>query len=176
MEFRVDVRLPFAPRVVFAACRDDMPKLLAYLPRIRSIEVTSRKVNGSVVEVIAEWRGGADIPGPLRALLGHSMFAWTDYGTWDTDVLQVDWRTEPETLKGAVRCRGRDRFLEDGPGKTLLEIRGDVEVDAKRLPGVPSLFGRRAARMLEDFVVRKICSDMVQTETALGRYLAQPRA
>jgi hypothetical protein len=171
MELRADARFAFPPQVVFLAFRDDMPKLLPYLPSVRSIEIASRKENGPLVENVIEWRGGGDIPAPLRAVLVGSVLSWTDYATWNADELCCDWRTETHAFTQAVRCGAHDRFLEDGPGKTLLEIRGTLEVDGKKLPGVPALFAVRVGRAMEEFLVGKIRSDLVKTVRGLERYL-----
>jgi hypothetical protein len=147
MQLSADAHIPFPRETVFRAYRDDMVALVAYLPNVRSIEVTSRKDDGAVVELVNEWRGGGDVPAAVRALLGDSVLSWTDYAKWNAEAMFCDWRTETHAFKEALRCGGRNAFLEDGPGKTLLEIRGSLEVDAKKIRGVPSFSrARRAER------------------------------
>jgi hypothetical protein len=172
MELTADARIPFPPAVVFAACRDDMAKLLPYLPSVRSIEVTSRTEDGSVVRNVLEWRGGGNIPRPLRAVLSDAVLSWTDHATWYADALQCDWYTKTHAFPEAVRCGARDRFLPDGDG-TLLEIRGKLVVDGKKLPAVPSVFAARIGKAMEEFLVSKIQSDLVKTADGLAKLLAQ---
>jgi len=134
MKLHADARIPFPREVVFAVFRDELDKLVPFLPSVRSIAITAREERGGVVDNVIEWRVGANIPGPLRTVISESMLSWTDYATWDAATLTCDWHTETNAFAEAVRCGAHDRFLEDGPGKTLLEIRGVLEVDTPTAP------------------------------------------
>ncbi|HLK38881.1 MAG TPA: hypothetical protein VKU41_19100 [Polyangiaceae bacterium] len=171
MDLRIDARIPYPRDVVFAASRDDIVRLKEYLTDIRSIEVTSRAERGPLVDLAIDWRGGAEIPGPLRTVLGESSFSWTDYSTWNADELWCDWRTVPHSLTEAVRCEARDVFLEDGPGKTLMQLRGRLDVDGAKIRGVPSFLAGPIGRAMESFLVRKTQSGVLETAAALTKYL-----
>ena len=175
MELSADSRIPFPPAVVFAACHDEMPRLLPYLPSIRSIEVTGRTERAPVVENVVMWCSGRGLPAPLRAVIGPSLLSWTDYGTWHEDSLTCDWRTETHAFTSAVRCRGHDRFLQDGPDKTLLEIRGVIEVDARKITGVPGFLAGAVGRSMERYLVERIQSDLVKTTEGLALMLDEVR-
>jgi hypothetical protein len=172
MELRADARIAFPRGTVFATYRDDMLKLLPYLPNVQGIEVQSRKDDGPRVEVVNVWRGGGDIPGAIRAVLGESMLAWTDYATWDATSFRCEWRNETHAFADAIRSSGRNTFLDDGPSGTLVEIRGTLDVDAKKIRGVPSLFAGKIGRAIEEFLVAKIRTNLVETARGLEKYLA----
>src|SRR5690349_19547060 len=104
MDLVADARIPFPPRVVFAACRDDMANLLPYLPSVLRIEVKERSEEGPIVRNVVEWQGGGNIPGPLRAVLRDSMLGWTDYATWNAEKLRCDWHTKTHAFSEAVKC------------------------------------------------------------------------
>jgi hypothetical protein len=171
MEIRADAHIPFPREIVFAAYRDEMIDLLPYLPNVRSIEIKSRKGEGNLIEFVNEWRGGGDIPAAIRAVLSESVLAWTDYATWRADAMVCDWRTETHAFTDAVSCKGSNRFVADGDGKTLLEIRGSLEIDAKKIRGVPSMFAGTIGRKVEEFLVAKIQSNLVETAKGLVKYL-----
>src|SRR5580700_2193021 len=105
MDLHFDVSIPFPREIVFRAYRDEMTKLLPYLPNVRSIEVKSRKDDGPRSETVLIWHGGGDIPATLRAVVSESMLSWTDYATWDSEALRCDWRTETHALTEAVRSQ-----------------------------------------------------------------------
>lgn len=175
MDLTADVRVPFSPEVVFAACRDDIAELRPYLPRIRSIEVTRRREDGPIVENAVEWRGGADLPAFFRSLLGEQLFSWTDYAIWNADTLSCDWRSESNVFDGAVSCGASDYFLADDAGHTLLQIRGSLSVDAKKLRAVPGPLAAKVGRSLEGYLVRNIQSELVNTIAALTRHIQGSR-
>jgi hypothetical protein len=171
MELRADARIPFPRDVVFAAYRDHMVDLLPYLPNVRSIEVSSRKEDGPVAQLVNLWQGGGEIPTAIRAVLGDSMLSWTDHATWNATTLRCDWRIETRAFADALRIAGYDSFLEDAPGKTRLEIRGSIEVDARRIRGVPGFLAGKVGRTLEDFLGSRIQANLVETSKGLTKYL-----
>ena len=173
MELRADAHIPFPRDVVFAAYRDDITKVLPYLPNVRNIEVKSEKKDGDVVELVNIWHGGGEIPAAARAVLSESMLSWTDYAKWDAGKLRCDWRIETHAFTEAVTCQGFNVFLEDGPGKTLLEIRGKIEIDAKKIRGVPGFLAGKVGRTVEDFLGGKIQPNLVETAKGLTKYLEQ---
>ena len=173
MELRADTVIPFPRDVVFAAYRDDITKVLAYLPNVRSIDVKSRKEEGPVTELVNVWHGGGEIPAAARAVLSESMLSWTDYASWDKEKLRCDWRIETHAFTEAVTCRGFNLFVEPSPGKTMLEIRGTLEIDAKKIRGVPGFLAGKVGRTIEDFLGGKIQPNLVETAKGLTKYLEQ---
>ncbi|HEY1697687.1 MAG TPA: hypothetical protein VGG39_36255 [Polyangiaceae bacterium] len=173
MDLRADAHIPFPRDIVFAAYRDDITKVLAYLPNVRSIDVKSRKDEGPVAELVNVWHGGGEIPAAARAVLSESMLSWTDYAKWDAEKLRCEWRIETHAFTEAVTCQGFNVFLEDGPGKTLMEIRGAIAIDAKKIRGVPGFLAGKVGRTVEDFLGSKIQPNLVETAKGLTKYLEQ---
>jgi hypothetical protein len=176
MELRVEVPIPFAPEVAFAAYRDDIVKLLPYLPNVRSIEVRSRKEEGDRVTIVNDWRGGGEIPGAVRAVIGESALAWTDEATWDASSLQCAWQTRTAAFGEAMRCSGKNSFLAEGPDRSKLQVLGSLDVDGKKIRGVPGFLAGKVGRGIEEFLVSRIQSNLVETAKGLTRYLEDKRA
>jgi hypothetical protein len=176
MQLQSDARFPFPRDVVFAAYRDEITELLPYLPNVRRIEVKSRREVGPVVELVNEWHGGGEIPAAVRAVLGDSVLAWTDYATWNAESVRCDWRSETHAFADALRCAGCNVFLEDGPGKTLLEVRGTLEVDAKKIRGIPTFLAGKVGRTVEEFLGGKIQLNLVETARGLTKYLEEKKS
>ena len=170
MDLRADARIPFPRKVVFAAYRDHIVELLPYLPNVRGIDVQSRSEEGPVTKMVNVWHGGGDIPSTIRAALGDSL-SWTDHAAWNMDTLRVEWRTETKAFADALKCAGYDAFLEDGADKTLLEIRGSIEVDASRIRGVPRFLAGKVGRAIEEFLGGKIQANLMETAKGLSQYL-----
>jgi len=171
MDLRADAHIPFPRETVFAAYRDEVVALVPYLTNVQAIEVKSRKDNGPLVEFVNEWRGGGEIPAAVRAFLSESMLSWTDHATWNAQSLSCDWRIETHAFTDAVRAIGHNAFLEEGAGHTLLEIRGSFDVDAKKIRGVPRLLAGAVGRTVEEFMVGKIRSNLIETASGVTKYL-----
>jgi hypothetical protein len=174
MDLRIDARVPFPRLRVFATYRDHIADLLPYLPNVRSVTVQSRVDEGPVTKLVNVWSGGGDVPAAIRAVLGDSL-SWTDYATWDEGALRCDWRNETAAFGEAMKCVGTNAYLEDGPDKTLIEIRGSLVVDGTRLRGVPRLFAGKVGRAIEEFLGSKIGANLVETAKGVTQYLAQAK-
>jgi len=173
MELRADARIPFPRDLVFRTYRDGILNLLPYLPNVRGIDIKSRKEEGTVISFVNEWKGGGDVPAAIRAVLSEAVLQWTDYASWDASTLTCDWRTETHAFTEATQCRGRNTFLDDGPGKTVIEIRGNLDIDAKKLRGVPGFLAGKIGRAVEEFLVGKIQANLVETAKGIERYLQE---
>jgi hypothetical protein len=171
MEIHVDGHIPFPRDLVFRAYRDDLTKLLSYLPNVRSIEVKSRKEDGPRTETVLVWQGGGEIPGAFRAFLSEAMLSWTDYASWDAEALRCEWRSETHALSDAVHSRGTNLYLEDGPGKTIMQMRGTFEIDPKKIRGLPGFLAGKIGKAVEDFLGGKIEANVIETAKGMAQYL-----
>jgi hypothetical protein len=173
MDLRADARIPFPRQIVFTVYRDDIVKVVPYMTNVQAIEIRSRKDDGPNVTFVNEWKGGGDIPAAARAVLSEAVLSWTDYATWNSDSLTCDWRIETHAMTEALKCTGQNRFVEDGPDATRLEIRGTFDVDASKIKGVPRLLAGPIGRTVEEFMVSKIQSNLVETAKSLTKYLEE---
>jgi hypothetical protein len=170
MELSADATLPFPRPVVFAAYRDELVRLVEYLPNIRRIEVTSRKDDGKKTYLVNEWHGGGEIPAAARAVLSESMLCWTDYASWNEEDWSCAWRIETHSFTEAVHCAGTNRFVETDGG-TRLEIRGQLSIDGAKLKAVPRLLSKTVARAVEELLVKKITPNLLSVSDGLREYL-----
>jgi uncharacterized protein YndB with AHSA1/START domain len=173
MQLHADARIPFPRETVFAAYRDDITRLLPFLPNVRAIEVKSRRDDGSRVEMVNEWRGGGDIPAAVRAVLGESVLSWTDYASWDGRTFSCAWRTETQAFGDAMKCQGQNEFVEDGAGATIVSVRGALDIDGRKIRGVPGFLAGTVGRAAEDFLASKIQANLLETAKGLERYLKE---
>jgi hypothetical protein len=171
MDIRADAVIPFPPEQVFAAYRDRLAELAEYLPNIASIEVLSRdELPDGAVRLVNEWRGsGADLPKVARAFITPEKLRWTDHATWHPD-LTVDWRSDVHAFPGAVLSSGKNRFVAAGQG-TRLEIRGQLTVDATKIPGVPRLLAGTVSAAVEKVLGGQVATNATKQAEGLTRLL-----
>jgi hypothetical protein len=170
MELRADANIPFPRPIVFAAYRDKLLDMLPFLPNVRTIEIRKREEDGHVVKLLNFWKGGGDIPPAARAFVSEAMLSWLDYATWDESEFTCAWKIEPQALTEAIHCVGKNCFFEDG-SKTRLEIRGVLDIDAKKIKGVPGFLSGKVSKVVEELLVSKIKPNLVSTADGLTKYL-----
>ena len=170
MQLRADAKLPFSRPEVFAAYRDKLPELLPYLPNVRKIDVKSREEDGKITKLLNVWHGGGEIPAAARAVLSEAMLTWDDQATWNEEDFTTTWVIKTHAMTEAVKCEGTNRYLEEN-GQTVLEIRGVLEIDAKKIRGVPGFLAGKVGKTVEEFLIGKIQPNLVETVKGLQKYL-----
>lgn len=170
MLISADATLLFPRDVVFRTYRDDLIHCVEYLPNIRRIEVKSREEEGDTTTLVNVWHGGGEIPAAARVVLSESMLSWTDYASWRQADFTCDWRIETHSFKEAVDCRGSNRFIEV-EGGTQLEIRGNLEINASKIKGVPKLLSKSVSKTVTEFLIKKITPNLIEVTEGLRRYL-----
>jgi hypothetical protein len=174
VKIEADVHLSFPRDVAFRAYRDELPNLLPYLPNVRSIEVKEREESpGGVAtrtRLLNLWRAKADIPAVAQALVKPEMLAWDDHALWDEADWTCEWRVVPHFFTERVRCRGKNTFVPDATG-VVLQLRGELDVDVKGVPGVPRLIASTVGAGIEKFVVALLTPNLTSVGQGLERYL-----
>jgi hypothetical protein len=170
MLLRADLRIPFPRPLVYATYRDKIVELLPYLPDVRGVSVKSRRDEGEKIYCVCEWRGGGEIPAAARAILNESMLSWTERDTWNVKTFDLEWQIETHAFTEAVSCAGKNRFVEDG-NNTIIESRGELIIDPNKINGVPSFIASGIARVVEDFLGKKIEPNLYQMGEGVSKYL-----
>ena len=168
MKLESDVVVAFPLALVFRTYRDRMVDLVPYLPNLKSIRMLERRDVPEGVHATSEWIAGADLPKVVQSVVKESMLRWTDHATWLDAEHAVQWRTEVHAFPGAVACGGKNRFVDLG-GSTRVEIRGELLVDASKVPGVPRLFASTVAETAEKIIVSNVATNL----TAVARGVEQ---
>jgi hypothetical protein len=166
----VDTPLTFPRELVFATYRDRLVELTPYMPNVRSIKVKSRHEIEGIVRCVNEWHGGGEIPRAARVVLSEGLLSWTEYTVWNEADFTLEWRIEPYAFTQAVRCAGKNRFLADG-NSTLIENRGKLTIDPKKLHSVPTLLRRQLAHLAEEFLGKQIAPNLVEMSVGVQHYL-----
>ncbi len=171
MKLEVSAEIPFPRMQVFTIYRDKLPGLVKYLPNVRSITQVSRAEEGTTIKMLNRWQGGGDIPAVVRKFLSEDLLQWDDHATWHTDKITCDWRTIVPSFKDAVDCAGSNRYDELGPNLTRLTIAGHLNVDAKKVKGVPGFLAGTIGPAIEAFLVNSIKPNLISVAKGVGDYL-----
>lgn len=170
MQIRSETRLHHPIDVVFAAYRDRMPEVAAYVPDVAAITVLSREESGDEVKLHNEWRSDREIPKLVSKIIRPEHLCWDDHATWNAVTRQCRWKIVTRAFTEAVECTGTTKLIEDGDG-TRIVLAGDFKIDLHEIPNVPSFLGKRLAPQVEKFIVGLITPNLERTNTAIGRFL-----
>ena len=158
---------------VFETFRDQLTDLVPHLPDVESVIVKERKeVDENTMEIVNLWSAEAEeIPRLARPFIKPEMLNWTDYATWREDKWTCEWRMEVGFLSEAVTCQGKTEYIARGEDKTEVVIKGELNVDARQISGVPRLGAGKIGDVIESFVVRLITPNLTNINRGLERYL-----
>ncbi|TVQ95578.1 MAG: hypothetical protein EA398_17515 [Deltaproteobacteria bacterium] len=171
MEFQVKDTIPHPRETVWTTHRDHLVELAEYLPNIETIEVESRTDEGDITRLVNLWKAApTEVPAPARPFIKPEMLRWIDRATWNRGEWRCQWDIELGFLPEAVSARGFNRFLEED-GHCTIEINGEIEVRADRIPGVPRLVAGRLSGAIEKFVVNLIRPNLLKTNEAARRFI-----
>jgi hypothetical protein len=167
-----DTKIPFPRSLVYATYRDKLVELVPYMPNVRYIKVKSRRQADGNIYTVNEWHGGSEIPAAARAVLSEDMLTWTEYNTWHENEFTLEWHIETHAFTEAVNCSGTNRFLEDG-NHTVIESRGKLAIDPKKIKGVPFFLTSTIAHVVEDFLGKSVEPNLVAMSLGVMQYLEQ---
>ena len=174
MKIDADTRIAFPREVAFRTYRDELPNLIPWLPNVKSIEVKETEdAPGGVATRTRKlnlWRAKADIPAAAQRIIKPDMLAWDDHALWDEADWTCEWRVAPHFFGDRIRCSGKNNYVVDG-AHVILQIRGELTVDAQGLPGVPRLVAGPVASAIERFVVALLTPNLTAVGKGLEAYL-----
>jgi len=159
---------------VFAAFRDHMTELAAYLEAIEKITVLSRETDGDTTHIVSIWESKIKFPGPVEKMIPQGVRSYRDVADWHAQRHTVDWRIEIPVLTEAVDAHGTNTFVAKGT-KTEMSIRGEINIDPKKIKGVPTILARQIVPTVTKVVVSTVKKNMVEGNRGLERYLAATR-
>lgn len=155
---------------VFAAYRDRLPEIVAYMEDISEVVVLSRADEGGVTTLHNEWHSAREVPKVAQAFIKPDQLQWDDYASWDEGAFRCTFDIKTRAFREAVRCHGTNTFVEEG-GVTKVVLEGLFEVDLKHIPGVPRLLAGRIAPQIEKFIIQLIQPNLEKTNQAVGAFL-----
>ena len=174
MKIHADARVSFPRTTTFSTYRDELSLLVPYLPNIKKIDVEESEENPDGVEKTLRklniWHANADIPKLAQAVIKPHMLSWEDHALWNENDWTCEWRVKTHFFSERVRCSGKNEFIEEG-GQTVLQIRGNLDIDFKGLPGVPKLIANKVSSVIERFVVALLTPNLTSVSDGLEAYL-----
>jgi hypothetical protein len=171
MRIYSESRIHHPLELVYTSYRDRLPEIAPYTPDIKEIVVHSREETDIGPKLHNEWRAERELPRIVRGIVTEDMLRWDDFAQWNDQAHHVDWELRIPAFPKQVKCTGRNAFFADGDNATRVLLTGDLEINLKRVPGVPRLLAGRIAPVVEAFIVKLVTPNLEKVNTSLERFL-----
>ena len=169
----IEDQIRFDRELVYQTFRDHLAELLPYLPAVKDIIVESYDRDGDRVAIVNLWKAqDDDIPTVAEKFITPEMMQWTDRALWRDADFECDWDMEVGFLAEAISCSGTTSYLSSGD-RTSVRIRGELHVDAKKIPGVPRLLAGKIGNIVEAFVVKMITPNLKEVNRGMETFLTR---
>ncbi len=156
---------------VYPLVRDEMEKLVPFIPNVEKIEMVSREqVSDTKTKIVNHWYSKAEVPSALKSVVKPELFQWKDYALWDDDEYCVDFEIESFYANKLYDLSGRNCFKPHGDGKTQLMVSFNLEIYPENLPGVPKFVAKRLKGTIEQFVKRLLTPNLNSLAKGLTDY------
>ena len=175
MEINAVSHIHHAREKVYLAYRDELPSIAHFVNNVQAVNVLSRKDRPGGVTLHNEWVGKGEVPRVAQGIIKPEMLRWDDYAEWDDARSLVEWTIKIRVFSENFKCSGVNRFVEEGPGRTRVNLTGNLELSLKDIPGVPRILAGTIAPQVEKFIVALIKPNLEQTNEAVGKYLDSKR-
>lgn len=169
MKVEVSVDIAFPRERVFRAYRDELPRLVGGLENVKEIIVTSRVEDAGVVKLASLWRANADVPSMAKRFVPE-WIEWDDFADWNESNFTATYRTQSRLYPPSLDSRGGISFHEIASG-TRMDVRGELNFDASKVPGVPRFLVSTANPLIERFLVGQITPNFLGIAKSLEQHL-----
>ena len=160
---------------VWTTIRDRLPEVVPLLDDIRGVSVQERQEGpGGSVRLVNVWHAQPILPAPLASAIDPDLLAWTDRAEWNAGDYVCHWRIEPHFFPDRTQCAGRTHYETAIGGRgTRITFEGELAVDARALPHVPTALGATVSAGIESFVTTLVPKNFRKLTTALSVFLGQ---
>ena len=157
---------------VYQLVRDDLAKLVPYMPNVSKIEVKKHAPkDANSIEVINHWYARADIPAMLTKFIKPELFSWKDFALWHNEKHCVEYQLESFLANDLFEAKGLNSFTAVGPDKTELKISCQIKLYPEKVPGVPKLLARTILPGIEAILEKVLGPNLTSLGKGLNEYL-----
>ncbi|MBT6326107.1 MAG: hypothetical protein HOJ35_09060 [Bdellovibrionales bacterium] len=159
---------------VYKLVRDDLDKLVPYLPNIEKIEVKKHEeIPNNQIQVINHWYGKADVPSLLKKLLNPEFYSWKDNALWKDNEHCVEYELESFLANDLFDVKGINSFSSISEDKTELKISCEVLIYPEKVPGIPRLLAKKVTPMIEKMIKKLLAPNLTSLGKGINQYYAE---
>ena len=154
---------------VYKLVRNDLVKLVPYLPNVEKIEVKDKKNGKKSLKVTNYWYARAEIPTLIKKFIKPEFLSWKDKAVWKDDEYLVQYELESFFANDLFEAKGVNSFVAIGEGKTEFILDCEINIYPEKVPGVPRFLAKKASPMINALVEKILGPNL----TAMGKGINQ---
>jgi len=155
---------------VYELVRDNLPKIVPYLPNVEKIQVKSKKNKDNLTLVTNHWFAKADMPALIKGILKPEFFAWKDKAIWNNDEFTVEYTLESFFLNDLFKAKGINTFKAKGENKTEFSINCEIELYPEKVPGVPKFLAKKITPVISALLEKIIGPNLSSLGKGIKKY------
>lgn len=155
---------------VYKTLRDDLIKLIPYMPNIENIETTDRSEKNGKTKIINHWYAKAEIPGLIKKFLNPDLLSWKDYAEWDDEKYLVSYKLESFLANDLFDATGVNSLKSLSENETELTVSCDVVIYADKVPGIPRILAKKALPIIEGLLKKILGPNLTSLGKGLIKY------
>lgn len=159
--------------VVYSLVKDELTKIVPYLPNVESIEVLEKSDQDNVTNVTNKWFAKAEIPGAVKKFIKPEIFSWKDVAVWDNEKHEVKYSLQSFLANDLFDADGHNIFKAIGDDQTELTINCSVKIYPEKVPGVPRLLARTVSPAIESLIEKLLGPNLSSLGQGLNDYLKE---
>ncbi len=170
MHFENSMKIALPTELVYKTLRDDIYKLVIYIPNVEKIELLDRKETDDKVYLTNKWYGKEVLPSFISQFIKTDDIAWMERAEWLNNENKSIWDYEPFIFKEYINAHGENTYSPDGE-YTVITFNGDVSINFKDYPFIPMTFRDIINHELSQYLLMLIKSNFVSLVKGLEEYI-----
>jgi hypothetical protein len=157
--------------VVYDLVKNDLAKIVPYLPNVERIEVLEKAQEGNKTNIVNKWFAKADMPSAVKRFVKPEIFSWKDTAVWDDEATEVKYSLESFLANDLFDAHGHNTFRAIGENETEFTVNCSVKIYPEKVPGVPRLLARTVSPVIETLVEKLLGPNLSSLGTGINDYL-----
>ncbi len=172
MQFDYALKTKLPIDLVYKTLRDDLYKLVRYMPDVRSISLIDRTETEDKIITLNKWEGRNILPATLSEFIKLENIAWIDRGEWSKTGYLCTWNYDPFIFQERINARGQDIFTTDGT-QTTITFTGEIYLNFDQYPFVvvvPAMIRKKIVDEFTNIILSLIQSNFKALIKGLEQY------
>lgn len=163
--------IPRSREEVYNVLKNDLEKLVPYMPNVKRIEMVDRTEKGQGQTAITNhWYADAEIPTIAKKFIKEDLLSWKDKALWHDNDFLVEYTLESFWGNDIYDATGKNVMKALGPNKTELTLTCDLVIHPDKVPGVPKFLVKKVLPAIEGLIKRILQPNLTSLGKGLNSY------